>query len=106
LLVALAGQVANSAHDALLGRYHLQMLELANGQTLSKLLQERAERLLADWPESSIALIKTVYEGALAVTDPPGAAIGGDLLGQPAKKEGVEDFLWGMAMLPEFQLIY
>ena len=78
-----------------------------NGQTLSKLLQKGAERLLADWPESSIALIKTVYEGALGRPPTrPELQLAEDLLGQPAKKEGVEDFLWGMAMLPEFQLIY
>ena len=29
-----------------------------------------------------------------------------ELVGQPVRKEGVEDFLWAMAMLPEFQLIY
>ena len=29
-----------------------------------------------------------------------------DLLGQPARQEGVEDLLWAMVMLPEFQLIY
>jgi hypothetical protein len=29
-----------------------------------------------------------------------------DLVGSPARKEGVEDLLWAMTMLPEFQLIY
>ena len=29
-----------------------------------------------------------------------------ELIGKPVKKEGVEDFLWAMTMLPEFQLIY
>jgi hypothetical protein len=28
------------------------------------------------------------------------------LLGQPAQKAGVEDLMWSLAMLPEFQLIY
>ena len=29
-----------------------------------------------------------------------------ELVGAPAKAEGVEDLLWSLAMLPEFQLIY
>jgi hypothetical protein len=29
-----------------------------------------------------------------------------ELVGQPAQKEGMEDFLWALAMLPEFQVIY
>ena len=28
------------------------------------------------------------------------------LVGTPARKEGLEDLLWAVAMLPEFQLIY
>jgi hypothetical protein len=28
------------------------------------------------------------------------------LIGAPARAEGVEDLLWVLAMLPEFQLIY
>jgi hypothetical protein len=32
--------------------------------------------------------------------------LAGDLLGHPVQAEGVEDFLWSLAMLPEFQLIY
>ena len=29
-----------------------------------------------------------------------------EMVGAPVKKEGVEDLLWAMTMLPEFQLIY
>ena len=29
-----------------------------------------------------------------------------DLIGSPVRKEGIEDFLWALTMLPEFQLIY
>ena len=28
------------------------------------------------------------------------------MLGEPARAEGVEDLLWEVVMLPEFQLIY
>ena len=29
-----------------------------------------------------------------------------EMVGTPVKKEGLEDLLWAMTMLPEFQLIY
>jgi hypothetical protein len=29
-----------------------------------------------------------------------------EMVGQPAQSAGVEDLLWSVAMLPEFQLIY
>jgi len=29
-----------------------------------------------------------------------------EILGNPVQKEGVEDLLWAMIMLPEYQLIY
>jgi hypothetical protein len=29
-----------------------------------------------------------------------------ELVGNPSKQDGVEDLLWAMTMLPEFQLIY
>ena len=29
-----------------------------------------------------------------------------EIMGQPASKDGVEDLLWSLVMLPEFQLIY
>ena len=29
-----------------------------------------------------------------------------EIVGQPAQPAGVEDLLWGLTMLPEFQLIY
>jgi hypothetical protein len=28
------------------------------------------------------------------------------LAGQPVRQDGLEDLLWSLAMLPEFQLIY
>ena len=29
-----------------------------------------------------------------------------ELVGEPPQQAGLEDLLWGLAMLPEFQLIY
>ena len=85
----------------------LQMLELSNGQTLSKLLREGAEQLLAQKPASNRELINRLYETALGrAPTRQELQLAEELVGQPVRKEGVEDFLWAMAMLPEFQLIY
>jgi len=85
----------------------LQMLELANGQTLAKLLKQGAEQLLLEKPDSARDLINRLYQSALGRKPAPRELqLAEELVGQPATKEGVEDFLWAMAMLPEFQLIY
>jgi hypothetical protein len=85
----------------------LQMLELSNGQTLSKLLQKGAEQLLAGGPGATSGMVSRLYQSALG-RGPTSqeAQLAGELIGKPARKEGLEDFLWAMAMLPEFQLIY
>jgi len=85
----------------------LQALELTNGDNLSKLLQRGAEKLLDAAPASGRALASRLYQHA--VGRKPTAEelkLAEELVGAPAKKEGVEDLLWAMAMLPEFQLIY
>jgi hypothetical protein len=84
----------------------LQALELTNGETLARILHRGAEQLAAADPLPG-ELIDRIYRNALS--RPPRAtekAIAIDLLGQPTRQEGVEDFVWAMVMLPEFQLIY
>ena len=105
----------------------LQALELANGGTLSRMLADGARRLLADHPTRAV-LITRVYAralgraptaaeakacrdllGSLSRSDRPGSDGPGPRQsgGGPAPRpEGVEDLLWAVAMLPEFQLIY
>lgn len=85
----------------------LQALEMSNGDTLSKLLKEGAQRWLDKKLAPSSSLIQAVYVKALnrAPTDKE-AAIAGELLGAAPDLPHVEDLLWAVAMLPEFQLIY
>jgi mono/diheme cytochrome c family protein len=84
----------------------LQALEMTNGGTLSEVLKRGAE-ILAEDGTSSRALIERIYKQGLG-RKPTGDEIkmAQELLGKTVKKEGVEDFLWAMTMLPEFQLIY
>jgi mono/diheme cytochrome c family protein len=85
----------------------LQALELTNGSTLADLLKRGAEKVLANAPKDSAALADALYLQALSrkptATERKVAA---QLLGSPAQAAGVEDLLWSLAMLPEFQLIY
>lgn len=85
----------------------LQTLELTNGDTLSKLLKKGAEKVLAENLGANRELVTRLYSKALG-RKPTGTELklADELLGKTAQPETVEDLLWAMAMLPEFQLIY
>jgi hypothetical protein len=81
-------------------------LELTNGPTLTLLLQKGAKRLAKENATDGKALIGTLYAKAVgrAPTEQELSLAEGVVSASP-KTEGVEDFLWVMVMLPEFQLI-
>lgn len=84
----------------------LQALELTNGETATRLFEEGAANLL-EHNASSRALISQVYQTAFART--PTARerkVSLALTGDPVTAEGLQDLLWAVAMLPEFQLIH
>jgi hypothetical protein len=84
----------------------LQALELTNGETLTQVLRRGAERLAASGTPAK-ELVSRLYKEALGRS--PTAAedqLAEGMVGQPARTDGVQDLLWAMAMLPEFQLIY
>lgn len=84
----------------------LQALELTNGRTLASLLQQGAKRALEESNDPKI-IANTLWQRALgrAPTEKELAELL-KLMGNPAKSEGVEDVLWVLTMLPEFQLVY
>jgi mono/diheme cytochrome c family protein len=84
----------------------LEALEMSNGSTLAEMLKKGAAKLLADKSLSSERLIELIFHRALG-RKPTDAEMQSaiELVGSPAKAEGVEDLLWIVAMLPEFQLI-
>jgi hypothetical protein len=84
----------------------LQALELTNGETLSKLLQRGAENLVAAKPGANRLIDRLYQQGLGRKPAQAEAQLAQELVGQPVKKEGVEDLLWAVTMLPEFQLIY
>jgi len=85
----------------------LQALELTNGETLADLLKRGAESLLTAPAAAKADLIATLYEKALG-RKPTGPELqfAREIVGEPVQPAGVEDFLWAVTMLPEFQLIY
>jgi hypothetical protein len=84
----------------------LQALELVNGETLADLLRVGATRLLAEAGPHGESVVRTVYARALGrAPSEREAALALDLLGPTPSAAGVEDLLWAVVMLPEFQVL-
>ncbi len=84
----------------------LQALELTNGKTLESELHKASANLLKK-NSSGPTLVADVYENAIGRKPTKDElTLATTVVGQTPTREGVEDFLWGVAMLPEFQLIY
>lgn len=85
----------------------LQSLELTNGSTLASLLKQGATRWMAEPRSSERELITRIFGRSLGrkptATEMQTAQ---SIVGNPVQAEGIEDLLWVITMLPEFQLIY
>ncbi|MGV3660258.1 MAG: DUF1549 domain-containing protein [Prosthecobacter sp.] len=81
----------------------LEAIDLANGSILADTIAKGATKLMAD---ASGDLITPLYRHALS-RDPNAAelATAKELLGDKPTQQGVEDLLWAVCMLPEFQLV-
>jgi hypothetical protein len=84
----------------------LEALDLSNGQILTETLARGAVDILKRHGGSGDALIGWLYRSTLARDPTPGERdAAGELLGSPPSPQGVEDLLWAVLMLPEFQII-
>jgi hypothetical protein len=85
----------------------LQMLEMTNGRMLSEMVHNGATRLMGRKFDSSDKMVEEVFREALGRA-PSELELKQslELVGSPAQQDGVEDLLWSILMLPEFQLIY
>jgi hypothetical protein len=85
----------------------LQFLELTNGATLTRQIK-RAAAALASAPDAlPRRTVLDLYRRGLQrqpTREELGLAV--ELLGNPPRQDGIEDLLWAIIMLPEFQLIY
>jgi hypothetical protein len=86
----------------------LQALELTNGAELAKLLHRGAEQILEDNPKAtSRELVERLYGEAFGRRPTASETkLGTQILGARPQQDGLEDLIWSLAMLPEFQLIY
>jgi hypothetical protein len=85
----------------------LEALELTNGETLARWLRRGASQWLSDAPASPHTLIAELYHRALGrAPTPEELVLAEEWVGTPMRTEGVEDLMWALTMLPEFQLIY
>ncbi|MFO1458182.1 MAG: DUF1549 domain-containing protein [Verrucomicrobiota bacterium] len=84
----------------------IQALELTNGETLSRLLKQGAEHLMTTGTDGP-TLVDRVFTQALSRPPTPREVqLSVELVGRSPQREGIEDFLWSVAMLPEFQLTF
>lgn len=84
----------------------LQALELTNGESLAKLLKRGSEKLLAAHPDGRSLAEQVFRQGLSRPPTREELALTLELVGQKPNAEGVEDLLWSLALLPEFQLTY
>lgn len=83
----------------------LQALELTNGQRLAGMLETGAARWTEDSRRTPDEVVTVLYLHALSRPPKPAErAAALELLGSPMRKDGAEDLLWVLLMLPEFQL--
>lgn len=83
----------------------LQALDLANGEALNTMIQQGATKLLTEHQDKTPdEMVTLVYNRALS-RDPSSAErkLCLTMLGDPIIQEGLEDMLWSVFMLPEFQ---
>ena len=84
----------------------LEAMDLNNGSILNKRLGEGAVALLARNFKSSGDLATYVWLAALSREPTPGElGLAVELLGTTPDASTVQDFLWGIFMLPEFQIV-
>ncbi|MBC8356696.1 MAG: DUF1549 domain-containing protein [Planctomycetes bacterium] len=84
----------------------LEAIDLANGQTLADAIQRGAINRLAEYGDSSEALMSWLCNYALS-REPTTEELrlAREFLGTNPTQQSVEDLLWSVFMLPEFQLV-
>ena len=81
----------------------LEAIDLANGSTLADTISQGAKRLLET---AKSDFITPLYRHALS-RDPTKAelATAKEIIGEKPTQQGLEDLLWAVCMLPEFQVV-
>lgn len=84
----------------------LEAIDLSNGQALADYLAKGAPRILAEHGSRPEELSRWIFQFALSRNPTANeAAAAREVLGDKPAPEHVEDLLWAVFMLPEFQLV-
>jgi mono/diheme cytochrome c family protein len=84
----------------------LEAIDLANGPGLASMLERAAKNVVAREWKSADDLVQWLYRSALSrPATKAELALARETVGTPVAAEGVQDLLWVLVMLPEFQLI-
>jgi uncharacterized protein DUF1553 len=85
----------------------LQALELTNGQTLADVVKNGTGKILEENKSDPKQIVQALYKKAVGRSpNAKESEVARELMGKPVQPSGVEDLVWAIAMLPEFQLIY
>jgi hypothetical protein len=85
----------------------LQALELTNGEILAKRLETGASNLAKQYEAGYEDLARDIYlEGMARPPSEEELSLVAGTIRESTPEAAIEDFLWAVAMLPEFQLIY
>ena len=88
-------------------QFNSGLLELTNGDLLAAQLQRGGTAWSADKKQAPEAVVDRLFREALGRTPTPKERMTAlQAVGTPLSPQGIEDLLWMIAMLPEFQLIY
>ncbi len=117
---ARAAVVANNAFLTSLGRPNreivstnrdsqaslLQALELSNGERLNQSLEKGGKRWAENFPDSERLTNELYARALLRAPNEKELAVAKKAFGEQPESSEVQDFLWAVFLLPEFQMIY
>lgn len=84
----------------------LQALELTNGAQFNDAIKRGADKWKGMYPDAGV-MVKEIYRNALGrLPSPEEQAVSQKALGSTPTTAEIQDFIWAMTLLPEFQLIY
>lgn len=84
----------------------LQALELTNGNKFTETLKTGSKQWREKYPTSEL-LVTELYRKSLGRAPvPKEIAVAKKILGPVPSEEGIQDLMWAIALIPEFQLIY
>lgn len=84
----------------------LEAIDLSNGQILADILDRGSKKLIAEKWSSTTEFVQWLYRSALSRDpSPEELAVLTEALGDKLTEQGIQDALWSVVMLPEFQMV-